>query len=102
MIQPRSESCPTLYNVTEHFESSLVVDEMPAHWTFVFESESPGPLLSIIEPVLNVTFKSLCLISLGHPNLLEIWRICRGREEIWLSTKDRLSARISTITVIVS
>ena len=83
---------PTFWNLTEQLRPPLIVPPMPSHWDFKSNSH----------PVFNVIFKILCLISLGHPDLDEVWRICQTNDEIWMSNKDRLSSRVSAITVIVS
>lgn len=63
---------------------------------------SSSSMTSPLSIILRFAIKTLCLISLGHPDLEHVWDICVAHEEIWTANKDRLSARITTITVVVS
>ncbi|KAA1477604.1 hypothetical protein DENSPDRAFT_615588 [Dentipellis sp. KUC8613] len=88
------------YTPCNHRDHSLKPDglqgreALPDWWNF--ECRVARPLDTIIE----TAFRVLCLVSLGHPNLGDVWDICNSDEETWLRGKDRLWNRVNTITIV--
>ncbi|KAA1477606.1 hypothetical protein DENSPDRAFT_615771 [Dentipellis sp. KUC8613] len=68
--------------------------KLPEWWDFDFRVARP------LDVVLEIAFRVLCLVSLGHPNLTAVWNICNSDEDTWIRAKDRLWNRINTITII--
>ncbi|KAA1477605.1 hypothetical protein DENSPDRAFT_786865 [Dentipellis sp. KUC8613] len=69
-------------------------DALPPWWKF---EVNVTPLLNA---ALQIAFRILCLIALGHANLEDLWVICNSDEDSWLDIKDRLWNRINTITIV--
>lgn len=82
------------WNIVQYFSPPSQDHSMPDHWKLEFHDIPPFSI------ILRFAIKALCLISLGHPDLEHVWDICVAHEEIWTANKDRLSARITTITVV--
>ncbi|THU90447.1 hypothetical protein K435DRAFT_676063 [Dendrothele bispora CBS 962.96] len=64
---------------------------MPEHWKLDREDR---PLL------VQLLFRLLCVIAHGHTDIECLWAICSTGEPEFIIQKDRLTARISTITVV--
>ena len=73
--------------------------EIPHHWDCKFEIREP------FSSFLELMFRGLCLVALGHHDLCETWEIAKaardGDIELWQRLRDRLSNKIQVITVIV-
>lgn len=70
---------------------------LPAHFKSEFPSAWP-----CLRPILVYMFTSLTIVSFGHTNLEETWRMTRSDEERYMQYMDRIAARVSTIAVAVS
>jgi hypothetical protein len=71
--------------------------EMPYHWKNDFE-HSWGWL----RPLLKLAFTVLVVIAFGQDSLKRKWELTQEGEEGFAPEKDRIAARITTITVVVS
>ncbi|KAI0818495.1 hypothetical protein BC629DRAFT_656702 [Irpex lacteus] len=70
---------------------------LPAHFKSEFPSAWP-----CLRPILVYMFTSLTIVSFGHTNLEETWRMTRSDEERYVQYMDRIAARVSTIAVAAS
>ncbi|KAI0093738.1 hypothetical protein BDY19DRAFT_270242 [Irpex rosettiformis] len=68
---------------------------MPTHWNSEFPKAWFWP-----RPILKLLFTTLVLVSFGHSSLQQKWEIIQSNKEKFTECMDRVSARISTITVV--
>jgi hypothetical protein len=69
---------------------------MPVHWRLQFDW-IPWPLHIFITYALRY----LCLVSLGHSSLQQVWDVCHADRREWRESNDRLYDRLNTIVVVV-
>lgn len=73
---------------------------MPAHWDLYKMEWLPSNLI-YLKPIVKFFGTGLCLASLGHADLQEVWDICAD-DKMWLESTARLMDRLNTIVVVVS
>ncbi|KAJ7585578.1 hypothetical protein C8J56DRAFT_788098, partial [Mycena floridula] len=61
--------------------------KMPEHWR-------------VDSPILSSIFSFLAVISFGHHDLQYVWDRSNAGETTWTECKDRVSSRITTITIV--
>ncbi|TFY56368.1 hypothetical protein EVG20_g8952 [Dentipellis fragilis] len=69
-------------------------EALPDWWKFEFR------VVKSLNPILEIAFRILCLVSLGHARLGDVWDICNSDEDTWLRAKDRLWNRVNSITIV--
>jgi hypothetical protein len=70
---------------------------MPDHWKSDFES-----VWSWLRPLLKFVFTVFVMIAFGQQSLEQKWEKARLGDDEFQEDKNRISARISMVTVVVS
>lgn len=70
--------------------------QAPSHWKWNLNVEYK-PMANM----LNLAFEALCITSLGHHDLDQLWRISLD-DSAWRAHRERISNRMSNIVVVVS
>lgn len=90
-----SHPLPSPYDNSDAF----IPPPMPDHWKCKFAYPRPIAIL------MELGFTGLCLLSFGSSDLDELWSIMSRAEqdkELFTAYKDRVSSRVSVITIVVS
>ncbi|TFY56364.1 hypothetical protein EVG20_g8953 [Dentipellis fragilis] len=95
-VEHNTRSCvPPCYKVCKpKAEGSRGKNEMPLWWRLEFKAVAP------LDGVFEIWFEILCIISIGHANLEDLWIVCNSDDDTWASNRGLLWNRINTITIV--
>ena len=97
---PQPPTCTTCLPPQLSYEPAsckLEYPPLPAHFKSEFPTAWPWA-----RPILKFMFTSLTIVSFSHMTLEHTWRMANADSVVHREWKDRISAKISTIAVVVS
>jgi len=77
------------------------IPPLPPHWIFDGEPDSPNYTGSLVQKVVLISHRILCLITFGGSSLRQLWeRSHTTEEETWAEGRDSLRERIQHTNIV--